>query len=264
MELDPNAGAWNVIRSEFDEILLNHATESGASVYQEHKVTKLNFQPDEGFRPTSAEYQGPHGRTGTICFDYLVDASGRQGIMSTRYLKNRRMNSSLKNIAYWGYWKGGKIYQPGTSRHNAPWFEALMDESGWSWYIPMHDATVSVGFVMNMDSSTKKKREGGPTRGLKEHYLDQLKFSPGLKELLSEAVLVEDGSKPGVQSASDFSYSATNYAGSRYRLVGDASGELPLIQSPLYLQTKLSFHRSILQLWASRYVTVMIAQHANS
>jgi hypothetical protein len=66
------------------------------------------------------------GEKGTISFEYLVDASGRNGIVSTKYLRNRHVNETLKNIACWSYWKGGGMYMPGTSRENAPYFEALM------------------------------------------------------------------------------------------------------------------------------------------
>ena len=71
------------------------------------------------------------------------------------------MNQSLHNIACWAYWEGQETYMPGTYRHNAPWFEALTgmiicrnsydlrsftyaaaDESGWAWFIPLHNGTV--------------------------------------------------------------------------------------------------------------------------
>ena len=62
---------------------------------------------------------------GTITFEYLVDATGRAGLMSTKYLKNRSFKDSLKNIAVWGYWAGVGSYGEGTARAGAPWFEAL-------------------------------------------------------------------------------------------------------------------------------------------
>lgn len=102
-----------------------------------------------------------------------------------------------------------------------------IDESGWAWYIPLHNGTVSVGVVMNQTLSNKKKAEGRVGRddySLRQHYLDQLEFLPGVKNLLEFATLRDDGYTPVVQSASDYSYSATNYAGNHYRLVGDASG----------------------------------------
>jgi hypothetical protein len=45
-----------------------------------------------------------------IKFEYLIDASGRNGIKSNKYLKNRSFNEGLKNIANWTYWKGAKRF----------------------------------------------------------------------------------------------------------------------------------------------------------
>lgn len=65
------------------------------------------------------------GSEGRISFEYLIDASGRNGLMSVKYLKNRRFQSSLKNIAVWGYWIGTSKYMPGSDRDNAVYIEAL-------------------------------------------------------------------------------------------------------------------------------------------
>jgi flavine halogenase len=69
--------------------------------------------------------RGPSPVIGTTTFDYLIDATGRAGIMSTKYLKNRHFNVSLKNVAIWGYWNNVDSYGVGTNRQGAPWFEAL-------------------------------------------------------------------------------------------------------------------------------------------
>ncbi|KAJ2923819.1 hypothetical protein H1R20_g13276, partial [Candolleomyces eurysporus] len=239
---DPANGSWNVVRSEFDELLLRHSAECGATVLEEHKVTEVLFRDEAGSqggrRPYAVAYVRPSGETGQITFDYLVDASGRNGIMSTKYLKNRKMNSSLKNIACWGYWKGGYgMYMPGTRRENAPWFEALTDESGWGWFIPLHNGTVSVGIVMHQDISNAKKAAGRNASSsgdfsLRDHYLDQFQYLPGLKKLLGTASLV-DGA---VKSASDYSYSADQYSGDHFRIIGDASAFIdPLFSSGVHL-----------------------------
>jgi hypothetical protein len=60
-----------------------------------------------------------------VKFDYLIDASGRAGLVSTKYLKNRRYNQGLKNVASWAYWTGGGTYGVGTHKVGAPYFEAL-------------------------------------------------------------------------------------------------------------------------------------------
>jgi flavin-dependent dehydrogenase len=140
--LDPNNGSWNVvcnitriflpshvvlqIRSEFDDLLLRHASKCGASVIEETKVTELHFVDEGCGRPVSATWRKTGtGMEGRISFEYLIDASGRNGIMSTKYLKNRRFNQALNNVACWGYWEGTDSYMPGTTRENAVWVEAL-------------------------------------------------------------------------------------------------------------------------------------------
>ncbi|KAJ7657874.1 hypothetical protein DFH06DRAFT_456143 [Mycena polygramma] len=239
-----NNHSWNVVRSELDEILLRHAEECGAKVFEEHKVTEIAFANGSNFRPISASFTTATGETQSISFDYLVDASGRAGIMSTKYLKNRHMNETLKNIACWAYWTGADMYAPGTDRENSPWFESLTDESGWAWFIPLHDNVVSVGIVMDSQVSASKKAAGSAAATdrnrytLQDHYLSQLAFVPRLKKLLGGAQLRVDasGQIPTVKSASDFSYTATHYAGDHFRLVGDASAFIdPFFSSGVHL-----------------------------
>jgi len=87
-------------RSEFDHILLKHAASCGVRVFEKTKVSTIEFQKqgEPKSRPIAATYMDPQGEEGHIAFNYLVDASGRNGIMSTKYLKNRLTNPNLKNI----------------------------------------------------------------------------------------------------------------------------------------------------------------------
>jgi flavin-dependent dehydrogenase len=112
-------------RADFDEILLKHAATCGASVHDGVRATKINFSTEDARKPVAAEWKSSQGETGEIRFNWLVDASGRNGIMSTKYLKNRTFNKALRNVAIWGYWTGADLYGKGTTRENAPWFEAL-------------------------------------------------------------------------------------------------------------------------------------------
>ncbi|KAJ7634562.1 putative halogenase [Roridomyces roridus] len=232
---NPNNYAWNVVRSEFDEILLRHAAENGASVYEGVRVASLEFSAEDNDKPVAADWVDDKGNTGKIQFDWLVDASGRNGIVSTRYLKNRKFNQSLKNMAMWSYWDSAEasVYGKGTSRENAPWFEALTDETGWAWFIPLHNGTVSVGVVMSEVSSRAKKAKLSEmgAAAMQEHYLTQLQLAPGLVGLLGKAQQVGD-----VKSAGDYSYSADKYAGGNYRIVGDAGAFIdPFFSSGVHL-----------------------------
>ena len=136
-----------MIRSEADELLFKHAGASGAHTFDATKVDTVHFEPgtangmspDENNnvpnpgRPVSATWSCKDGTSGIITFEYLVDASGRNGLLSTRYLKNRKFNQNLKNIANWGYWRGGGIYGTGTHKAGSPYFEALQGN-----YYPEH------------------------------------------------------------------------------------------------------------------------------
>lgn len=90
--------SYQVIRSEFDQLLLEHAKDQGVKVYEGYEIRKLDF---EGDRPKSASWSkvGEDGNKGEIAFDYLIDASGRAGMMSTRYLRSREYHSAFQNVS---------------------------------------------------------------------------------------------------------------------------------------------------------------------
>ncbi|KAG1817947.1 uncharacterized protein BJ212DRAFT_1568202 [Suillus subaureus] len=236
--------SWNVVRSVFDKMLLDHATSCGAKVFEQTSVKSFGFSATESSRPVTAEWlRAADGETGVISFDYLVDASGRSGLMSTKYLRNRHFNASLKNIALWGYWTGVGTYGTNTSREGAPWFEALRDESGWAWFIPLHDGTTSIGVVMNQDVYNERVRalEGS---SLEDRYRLSISLAPALVKLIGTGRVVQkeaSGGQPGqldplIRSASDFSYSASSYGGPGFRLVGDAGAFIdPFFSSGIHL-----------------------------
>ncbi|KAH8817113.1 hypothetical protein F5884DRAFT_778462 [Xylogone sp. PMI_703] len=224
----PNNYAWNVVRSEADDLLFQHAGRSGAKIFDGVQVKSIVFEdaPTEigdscanqtPGRPIKAIYTVKETQvTGEISFDYVVDASGRAGLLSTKYMKNRRYNQGLKNVANWGYWEKVGSYAVGTNKEDSPFFEALHDESGWAWFIPLHNGTASVGVVMNQKLSTQKKKARSFADS-KEFYLESLKLAPNVLNLIGGGQLVSD-----IKSASDYSYSASAYAIPYARIVGDA------------------------------------------
>ncbi|KAF9075633.1 hypothetical protein BDP27DRAFT_1212578 [Rhodocollybia butyracea] len=278
--LGANNNAWNVIRSEFDQLLLQHARDCGAQVYEETKVSSITFDADDPGKPTSISWARSTPENGSkrgavsglTTFTHLIDASGsRAGVLSTKYLKNRHFNASLKNIAVWGYWSEGELvsnstmgteggksgmgtYGKGTTREGAPWFEALKDESGWAWFIPLHDGKTSVGIVMNQDRYNSQVAVGSKSSSLTQRYLANLHLAPGVVRLLngknvgSSAEESDESFQEGfenfcatlepgsVRSASDFSYSAPDYAGNGYRIAGDAGAFIdPFFSSGIHL-----------------------------
>lgn len=62
--------------------------------------------------------------------------------------------------------------------------------------------------------------------GAEQRYLKALGLTPGVKRLLGiDSVIVRGESEADtVRTASDYSYSASSYAGEHFRIVGDAAG----------------------------------------
>ncbi|KAF7353475.1 Radh flavin-dependent halogenase [Mycena sanguinolenta] len=227
---DPEHAAWNVTRADFDEILLRNASENNVKVFEGVSVNALKFSPTNDKQPVAAEWKSDDGKTGTINFNWLVDASGRTGIMSTKYLKNRKFNKALRSVAYWGYWTGANMYAPGTSRENATWLEALTDESGWAWFIPLA-GKVSVGIVLKEEAAKAKKAAFTGPNANADFYHAQLKLVPGVTNLLGSAKFTTE-----VMSAGDYSYSSNQHAGPHYRIVGDAGAFIdPFFSSGVHL-----------------------------
>ncbi|KAJ6472489.1 putative halogenase [Mycena sanguinolenta] len=229
---DPDNGSWNVTRAEFDDLLLRHGGRNGVKIAEGVKIKNILFDAS-GKKPVAAEWETKDGTEGSTSFEYLVDASGKQGLMSTRYLRNRHFNASLRNVACWGYWEGTGMYAPDghTDRHGAPWFEAMTDETGWCWFIPLKGGVVSVGVVETEVSSIAKKRALTGDNSLSAYYHAQLKLSPGLSKLLGNGKLVTE-----IKAAGDYSYSATSYAGPNFRMVGDAAAFIdPFFSSGVHL-----------------------------
>ncbi|PFH59609.1 hypothetical protein XA68_12096 [Ophiocordyceps unilateralis] len=240
----PDGYAWNLIRAESDDLLFRHAKACGAHTFDETKVDSIQFERgtdrtcfgegqdkamDSG-RPVSATWSRKDGSAGTIAFKYLIDASGRHGILSTKYLKSRRFNRGFKNVASWAYWKSDNLYGQGTSWEGLPYFEALQDASGWCWYMPLHDGTRSVGIVQDQAMATDKKRKlGKPSTS--EFYRQSLELATRTNELLSGATLASD-----IKSASDWSYTSSTYHIPYARICGDAGCFIdPLFSSGVHL-----------------------------
>ncbi|KAK7183700.1 hypothetical protein DPSP01_011698 [Paraphaeosphaeria sporulosa] len=241
----PEGYSWNILRSEADDLIFRHAGKSGAAIYDGVRVTDIGFADHEGPSTASEKTRDPgkpisatwtrkaDGTSGTIDFDYLIDASGRTGIMSTKYLKNRQFNHQpgLRNVASWGYWTGAGRYGIGTPQEGVPYFEALSDGSGWAWFIPLHNGTTSVGVVIDQEVATRKKKEMG-SPGSKQFYLEVLKSASRMLEpMIKDATLVSD-----IKAASDWSYSASSYASYNTRIVGDAGSFIdPFFSSGVHL-----------------------------
>jgi flavine halogenase len=219
--------SFQVLRSEFDAILLDHARECGASVREQTAVTSVEF---EDSRPVAAVTRSADGSDGRISFDYMVDATGQAGLLSAKYFRNRREEVAFANVAVGGYFGGARPYRDRYDVEHPGAFsmEALTDGSGWTWAIPLHDRTLSVGVVVHRDIYKNRRRA---SHSLEEYFAKTLELSPDVTSLISGT------SREGeVRTWRDYSYFATAFAGQSYRLAGDAAGFIdPLFSTGVHL-----------------------------
>lgn len=219
--------SFQVLRSEFDAILLGHAGECGASVRQQTAVASLEF---EDSRPVAAVTRSADGSVGRIAFDYFVDATGQAGLLSAKYLRNRREEVAFANVAVGGYFRGARPYRDrnGLEHRGVFSMEALVDGSGWTWAIPLHNGTLSVGVVVHRDVYRDRRRIW---HSLDEYFTKTLELSPDVTSLISGAP--REGE---IRTWRDYSYFATSFAGRGYRLAGDAAGFIdPLFSTGVHL-----------------------------
>jgi flavin-dependent dehydrogenase len=217
--------SFQVVRSEFDHLLLEHARSQGVKVFEGTEVRSLSF---DGNRPRSASWSQVVGGsdTGELSFDYLVDASGRTGVIAMHYLKNRRYHNAFQNVAIWGYWTGaGRMsFAP----EGAIASGAVPD--GWLWGIPLHDGTMSVGLVLHKTTFKEKRQQ---YESLEQIYLNAINECPLIADLVKSGKLVTN-----IKTEQDYSYIAGSLTGPGYFLVGDAACFIdPLLSTGVHLAT---------------------------
>jgi flavin-dependent dehydrogenase len=216
------ANAWQVVRAEFDSLLLDHARELGVQVHEGTTVRELEF---EGGRPVAARWSRGE-EAGRVTFDYLVDASGRGGVLSTKYLRTRKFHKVFRNVATWSYWKNAKPLDRGPDG-------AIVVSSvpgGWFWAIPLHDGTTSVGLVTSRENFNSRRAELG---GIEALYHETLQECPSVRSLLADADQVT-----GMKTEQDYSYTAETFSGPGFLLCGDAACFLdPLLSTGVHLAT---------------------------
>ncbi|HUR44249.1 MAG TPA: NAD(P)/FAD-dependent oxidoreductase [Candidatus Saccharimonadales bacterium] len=165
------AQTWQVLRSEFDQMLLDHAREKGAKVLEETKVTSLIKENGRvvGVRAEAKSSQALEFRAAMT-----LDASGKEAFTAVQ--QNWRLKDpELNKVAVWTYYKGA-LRDPGIDEGGTT--VAMIPEKGWFWYIPLHNDVVSVGVVADgkylsregiKDPETIFKREIEQNLWVKEH-----------------------------------------------------------------------------------------------
>jgi flavin-dependent dehydrogenase len=210
--------AYQVKRSEFDEILLRHAASCGAEVREGETVERVLF---EGDRAVGIRSRPGAGAPTEHRAKVVVDASGQEALLP-RQLGMRSFDPKLKRAAIFAHYEG--IQWPESNRPG----DILLpiDRGIWYWIIPFSDGTCSVGAVF--DPAVVRFPEGS---SLEERFDGLIARSARMPGLLAGA---RRGSK--VYGLSDYSASSRRLAGDGWVLVGDAAVFLdPVFSTGVFL-----------------------------
>jgi flavin-dependent dehydrogenase len=210
---------WQVVRSEFDKMMLDNAREHGVDVHEGTRV--LDILMEEG-RAVGVRIKGENGEPVDVRAKVVVDASGQNGLLMNR-LNLRVWDPVLNKGAIWTYWQGA--YRDSGKDGGATIVIQTGSKNGWFWYIPLHDDIVSCGVVAPFDYLFKGRKDYAKT------YDEEVEDCPGVKERIANATRVT-----GHFATKDYSYRSNRVAGDGWVLVGDAFGFLdPLYSSGVLL-----------------------------
>jgi flavin-dependent dehydrogenase len=134
------AQTWQVLRSEFDQMLLDNARGKGAEVKEETTVKELI---KEDGRVVGVRAQTKGGPITEYRAPITLDASGKEAFCAVRN-GWRLKDPFLNKIAVWTYYKGA---QRDEGIDAGATTVAYVPEKGWFWYIPQHNDMISVGVV---------------------------------------------------------------------------------------------------------------------
>jgi flavin-dependent dehydrogenase len=215
--------AYEVRRSEFDEVLIRNAAKNGVEVIEGCRITGVDLTTDGG---VTARATGDDGQEHRFQAKFLVDASGRDTLLASKLdikTSNRRHHSAAVFGHFTGAWR-----LPGKAAGNITlfWFD-----HGWFWYIPLADGTTSVGAVCQPDFIKARKTD------VTTFFKSVIAMAPELEERLRDAEMTGPATATG-----NYSYKADRISGPNYLMVGDAYAFIdPVFSSGVYLAMRSAF-----------------------
>lgn len=210
------AVALQVERSRFDKLMLDHAAESGAEVFESTVVGALNA--DAG--GVAFEAAGADGAVRRIQAKFLLDCSGRNAVVGTRF-NLKRVYPKLRKFAVYAHYTGVRF----PSGIDGTLTRMIRADDHWFWMIPLSEDLTSIGVVMDLE---RFKAEGLPPANALDHAIAS---SPVLRERLADAERVTQ-----VHASSDYSFRNLRLRGDRWLLAGDAAGFIdPIFSSGVFL-----------------------------
>jgi len=199
--------AFQVERALYDKILLDHAAELGAEVFEGCAVRSVERSEDQ--EDAVAALTLADGRRVTA--RHYVDASGRPGVIRRGMGVGTTEPGNLRNVAFWDYWDNAEWAV--TIGNGGTRVFVLSIGCGWIWFIPIRPSRVSIGFVCPKDyyQNSGKSPE--------EIYHWALQQEPLVRQHIANAT-----SEGQVRGTKDWSFVSDRIVGSNWYLAGESAG----------------------------------------
>ena len=217
---------WQVTRAQFDLMLIEHAAEQGAKVYQETQIKRVLF---DGERALGVEARMSDGSLRQFTAPVVVDATGQTALLSNKFGWRVR-DPKLKKAVLYSYFKGAHR-EPDLNGGATLVLRTPKGSNGWFWYIPLENDITSVGVVADPEYLVQ-----GRGQDLARIFHEEIEKVEPCRRRVAGAVRTDK-----IYSIIDYSYRSKNFAGDGFILIGDAYGFLdPIYSSGVLLALKMA------------------------
>jgi len=221
-----SAVTWQVTRAVFDQMLIEHAQDQGATVHQKTAVKQVLF---DGDRAVGVEAQMPDGSLQRFRAKVVIDATGQSAMLSNKF-RWRQRDPKLKKAVLYSYFKGAHR-EPDLNGGATLVLRTELGSNGWFWYIPLENDITSVGIVADPDYLVK-----GRGQDLAKIFQEEIDKCEPCRRRVEGAERVDK-----IYSILDYSYRSKQNAGNGFMLIGDAYGFLdPIYSSGVLLALKMA------------------------
>lgn len=219
------AQTWQVLRSEFDQMMLENAVEKGADVLMGATAKRVLVENGRcvGLLVEKDGHRFP------IHAPVTIDCGGRHGFAATQ-MGWIRPDPELNKVAIWTYYRGARRdegYAEGATT------VAYLPGKGWFWYIPLARDTVSVGVVAERSYLYRRGKD------LEKVWKREIQVNPWIARHLAPGRRCEP-----LRITAEYSYRSRYCAADGLVLAGDAYTFLDPVFSSGVLLALLGGERS--------------------
>lgn len=203
---------YHVDRGLFDQLLLHHAAELGATVFEGTAINDVHFHDDHvELKVTDHSVNGNgESRDPGVKVKMVVDASGRRTFLGSK-LKLKVKDPVFDQYAIHTWFEDFDRGTIDPDKQDYIYVHFLPITNAWIWQIPITDRITSIGVV------TQKKNFHGSKQDREAYFWSCVASRPELDDAIKKSRQLRPFTEEG-----DYSYAMTDITGDRWIMIGDA------------------------------------------